>query len=80
MNWFERAREHLAKWKAARAAASNELAENYTPRAQQAIAHARKEADRLNHDFLGTEHLLLGIIKLGQGVAVNVLQQLGAYP
>jgi ATP-dependent Clp protease ATP-binding subunit ClpA len=38
---------------------------------------ARKEADRFNHNFLGTEHLLLGLIKLGQGVAVNVLQGMG---
>jgi len=38
---------------------------------------ARKEADRFNHNFVGTEHLLLGLIKLGQGVAVNVLQKLG---
>ena len=50
---------------------------NFTPRAQQALALARKEADRFNHNFVGTEHLLLGIIKLGQGVAVNVLQKLG---
>ena len=50
---------------------------NFTPRAQQVLALARKEADRLNHNFLGTEHLLLGLIKLGQGVAVNVLQSMG---
>jgi ATP-dependent Clp protease ATP-binding subunit ClpC len=50
---------------------------NFTPRAQQVLALARKEADRLNHNYLGTEHLLLGLIKLGQGVAVNVLQRLG---
>jgi ATP-dependent Clp protease ATP-binding subunit ClpC len=41
------------------------------------LALARKEADRFNHNFLGTEHLLLGLIKLGQGVAVNVLQKMG---
>jgi len=50
---------------------------NFTPRAQQVLALARKEADRFNHDCVGTEHLLLGLIKLGQGVAVNVLQKLG---
>jgi len=50
---------------------------NFTPRAQQALALARKEADRLNHHFLGTEHLLLGMISLGQGVAVNVLGKMG---
>ncbi len=47
-----------------------------TPRAQQVVALARKEADRFNHSFVGTEHLLLGLIKLGQGVAVNVLQKM----
>ena len=41
------------------------------------LALARKEADRFNHNFVGTEHLLLGLIKLGQGVAVNVLQKMG---
>jgi len=49
----------------------------FTPRAQQVVALARREADRLNHDWVGTEHLLLGLIKLGQGVAVNVLQKMG---
>jgi len=50
---------------------------NFTPRAQQVLALARKEADQFNHNFVGTEHLLLGLIKLGQGVAVNVLQKMG---
>jgi ATP-dependent Clp protease ATP-binding subunit ClpC len=56
---------------------SDEATNNFTPRAQQVLALARKEADRFNHNFVGTEHLLLGLIKLGQGVAVNVLQKLG---
>ena len=56
---------------------SAEAMNNFTPRAQQVLALARKEADRFNHNFVGTEHLLLGLIKLGQGVAVNVLQKLG---
>ena len=50
---------------------------NFTPRAQQVLALARKEADRFNHNYVGTEHILLGLIKLGQGVAVNVLQKMG---
>jgi ATP-dependent Clp protease ATP-binding subunit ClpC len=56
---------------------SDESMSNFTPRAQQVMALARKEADRFNHNYVGTEHLLLGLIKLGQGVAVNVLQKLG---
>ncbi len=50
---------------------------NFTPRAQQLLALARKEAERFNHNCVGTEHLLLGLIKLGQGVAVNVLHKMG---
>ena len=50
---------------------------NFTPRAQQVLALARKEADRFNHNYIGTEHVILGLIKLGQGVAVSVLQRMG---
>src|SRR5580700_752521 len=56
---------------------SEEAMSNFTPRAQQVLALARKEADRFNHNFVGTEHLLLGLISLGQGCAVNVLVKLG---
>lgn len=64
MDWFEWAKERLAKWKAL-AAAPNEFVTMFTPRAQQGLAFARKEAYRLNHNFLGTEHLLLGPNKIG---------------
>jgi ATP-dependent Clp protease ATP-binding subunit ClpC len=50
---------------------------DFTPRAQQVLALASKEAERFNHNYVGTEHLLLGLIKLGQGVAVSVLQKMG---
>jgi ATP-dependent Clp protease ATP-binding subunit ClpC len=50
---------------------------NFTPRAQQVINLARKESDRFNHPYIGTEHLLLGVIALGEGVAVTVLERLG---
>ncbi|OQA24480.1 MAG: ATP-dependent Clp protease ATP-binding subunit ClpC [Verrucomicrobia bacterium ADurb.Bin345] len=50
---------------------------NFTPRAQQVLQLARKEADRFNHGYVGTEHVLLGLIALGQGVAVNVLRKMG---
>ena len=56
---------------------SQEPMNNFTPRAQQVLALARKEADRFNHNYVGTEHVLLGLIKLGQGVAVSVLQKMG---
>jgi ATP-dependent Clp protease ATP-binding subunit ClpC len=50
---------------------------DFTPRGQQVLALARQEAERFNHNYVGTEHLLLGLIKLGQGVALNVLQRMG---
>ena len=50
---------------------------DFTPRAQEVLALALKEAKRLNHAYVGTEHLLLGLIKLGQDVAVNVLERMG---
>src|SRR5690242_14821508 len=59
------------------ASRSDELLGGFTPRAQQVLALARKEADRFNHNFVGTEHLLLGIIRLGQGTAVAVLNKKG---
>src|SRR6266404_4168896 len=55
----------------------NAIMNNFTPRAQQVLALASKEAERFNHNYVGTEHLLLGLIKIGQGVAVNVLQKMG---
>src|ERR1700704_473817 len=55
----------------------NAMMNDFTPRAQQVLALARQEAERFNHNYVGTEHLLLGLIKLGQGVAVNVLQKMG---
>src|SRR5881398_2557152 len=56
---------------------SDEAMNNFTPRAQQVLALARKEADRFNHNFVGTEHVLLGLIRLGQGTAVAVLGKMG---
>ncbi len=50
---------------------------NFTPRAQQVIQLCRKEAERFNHDYIGTEHLLLGLVALGEGVAVSVLERMG---
>ncbi|MDE0838052.1 MAG: hypothetical protein OSB41_03270, partial [Kiritimatiellae bacterium] len=41
---------------------------NFTPRAQRVVKLAQKEADAFNHPYVGTEHLLLGLIALGEGV------------
>ena len=56
---------------------SSEPIGNFTPRAQQVLSLARKEADRFHHNFVGTEHLLLGLVRLGQGTAVTVLGKMG---
>lgn len=53
-----------------------DMFDKFTNRAKQVIKLAKKEAQRLNHNYLGTEHVLLGLLKLGQGVAVNVLRNL----
>jgi len=50
---------------------------NFTPRARQVIALAKRQAKRFGHNYLGTEHLLLGLIELNQGVAVTVLKRMG---
>ena len=49
----------------------------FTERAQKVILLAQEEAKRLNHDYLGTEHILLGLVALGDGVAATVLINLG---
>jgi len=56
---------------------SSEAICDFTPHVQQVLALSRKEAERFKHNLVGTEHVLLGLIKLGQGVAVNVLHRLG---
>lgn len=50
--------------------------DKFTNRAKQVVKLAKKEAQRFNHNYLGTEHVLLGLLKLGQGIAVNVLRNL----
>jgi ATP-dependent Clp protease ATP-binding subunit ClpC len=51
-----------------------------TPRTKRVIELAVDEARRLRHHYIGTEHLLLGLIREGEGVAVDVLRRLGAPP
>ncbi len=56
---------------------SDDNINNFTQRAEQALKLAHAEAIRLGHNYIGTEHLLLGLILLGEGVAVMVLNKLG---
>ncbi len=51
--------------------------EMFTESARKAIEYARDEASRLRHDYIGTEHLLLGLIRLGEGRAIEVVANLG---
>ena len=51
--------------------------EMFTESARKAIEYARDEAARLRHDYIGTEHLLLGLIRLGEGRAVEIISNLG---
>ena len=73
MDWFESAESLLAKWKTQ----DQEAWGDFTLRAKQAIALAHKEAERMNLDFIGVEHLLFGLVRLGQDGAANVLVALG---
>ncbi len=50
---------------------------NFTPRAQQVINLARREALRFHHNYIGAEHVLLGLLKLGQGFAIPILGRAG---
>jgi ATP-dependent Clp protease ATP-binding subunit ClpC len=49
----------------------------FTERARKVIILAKEEARRFNHDYIGTEHILLGLVREGEGVAAAVLQKLG---
>lgn len=50
---------------------------NFSNRVRDVISYSREEAVRLGHDYIGTEHLLLGIIREGEGIAVKILRNLG---
>jgi ATP-dependent Clp protease ATP-binding subunit ClpC len=49
---------------------------NFSPKVKEIISYSREEALRLGNDFIGTEHLLLGLIREGEGLAIRVLQNL----
>src|SRR5215213_4674883 len=53
--------------------------ERFTDRARRVVVLAQEEARMLNHNYIGTEHILLGLIREGEGVAAQVLVKLGAY-
>ena len=49
----------------------------FTDRVKKILQYAREESSRLGHEYIGTEHLLLGLVKEGQGVAIAVLSNMG---
>src|SRR5260370_21693526 len=51
--------------------------EKFTERARKVLSLAQEEAQRLQHQYIGTEHLLLGLVREGEGVAAKVLNNLG---
>ena len=55
----------------------NAVFEKFTDRARRVVVRAQEEARALNHDFIGTEHILLGLVGEGRGVAAKALESLG---
>lgn len=53
------------------------MLERFTTRARKVIVLSREEAERFNHNYLGTEHILLGLVKEAEGIAVGVMQNMG---
>src|SRR5919205_2560562 len=51
--------------------------DKFTERARKVLQLAQEEARRLNHHYIGTEHLLLGLVREGEGIAAGVLESLG---
>ncbi len=51
-----------------------------SPGTQQVLEYAFEEAKRMGHHYIGTEHILLGLVRYGEGIALNVLQKLGVTP
>ena len=72
-----RCRINFQPCQAAGSGIGSAMMNDLTPRGKRVLALTRKEAERFNHNYVGTEYLLLGLIKLGEGVAVNVLQKMG---
>lgn len=53
--------------------------DRWTDRAMQVLALADLERERLGHTYIGTEHILLGIVREGNGIAAGVLEQMGVH-
>src|SRR5207247_7818010 len=60
-----------------RSVRSDEMFERFTDRARRVVVLAQEEARMLNHNYIGTEHILLGLTREGEGVAAKALESLG---
>ncbi len=50
--------------------------DNFSPRVKEVISYSKEEALRLGHDFIGTEHLMLGLLREGNGKAMTILNNM----
>ena len=50
--------------------------DNFSPKVKDVIAYSKEEALRLGNDFIGTEHLMLGLLRKGEGKAIEILNSL----
>jgi len=77
MSWFKAFLKGFTTPMSSEGSNSVEGSNNFTEHATQILAMARLEAARFNHSFVGTEHLLLGLVRLGKGTAAAVLSKIG---
>jgi ATP-dependent Clp protease ATP-binding subunit ClpC len=77
MNWLKSFWKELTTPKPPEWDGNLESLRHFTPRGLHVLRLAQTEAMRLNHSFVDTEHLLLGVIQLREGVAVNALKRMG---
>jgi ATP-dependent Clp protease ATP-binding subunit ClpA len=77
MNWLKSFWQRLSTPLPREHVQASDALANFTPRANKVLSLAREEAERFRHDFVGTEHVLLGLIRLGQGMAFTVLGKMG---
>src|SRR5258707_618933 len=73
-HWAQRARQHVAR---PPCRYTSVMFERFTDRARRVVVLAQEEARLLNHNYIGTEHILLGLIHEGEGVAAKALESLG---
>src|ERR1700693_5713556 len=74
--WIKTAKELGRPIPESRQQRETSMYERFTDRARKVMHLANQEAQRFNHEYVGTEHMLLGLIKEGSGVAANVLKNL----